>query len=170
MRFWSAALLVISCGMMGLIIASSYHQRVKNLRQLALFIQLLESEIHFVQTTLPDILKKVGSQFSGPFRRFLQSLKKGLQEGSGDSFADIWIESTGILEAIGFPSQVVEDLRGFSIVLGSSDVAEQEKHLTLLLKRVEQSLEEAQAERNKQTKLWQYLGFCIGLLLVLLLF
>lgn len=169
MRLWGAGLLVTSCGLMGLVVAASFNQRVKNLRQLVTFVQLLESEIHFVQTTLPEILIKLAPQFSGPVQQFLNSLNRGLGEGSGDPFSQIWLESTQILARSGLPPPVLEELGGFGLVVGASDVREQEKHLHHLLQRLESAWEDAKGEREKQTKLWQYLGFCIGLLLVLLL-
>lgn len=167
---WGAVITVFCCGMMGITIAVSYSLRVKNLRQMIRFIQLLRSEINYARTPLPVIIRKLTTQFSGPLGAFITSLSAKLREGRGDSFSETWLASTEILTAQGFPPQVIDDLKEYGVSLGASDAEEQEKHLTFLLIRLEEALEEAQTEKERYVKVWQYLGFCTGLLIVLLLF
>lgn len=166
----AVGLIVFSSGAMGLIIAKSFSTQVDNLRQLITFIQILESEIQFARTTLPQIITAQASQFSGAIARFLQMLSKRLQGGTGEPFALIWEEGLAILAANGLPKPALEDLQSLGDVLGMSDSTEQSKHLKILLHRLDQSLKLAEEDRDKQTRLWQYLGFSAGLLICLLLF
>lgn len=154
---------------MGLTVAKSFSQRVHNLRQLITFIQVLESEIQFARTTLPKFITAQAPQFTGEVGRFLASMGVKLQEGSGEPFGRVWEQGLQILALNGLPELTLQDLRGLGDVLGTSDVTEQNKHLQVLLHRLEQALERAEEERDKQTRLWQYLGFSTGLLLCLLL-
>ncbi len=170
MRLLASGLIIFSCGIMGLIAATSYSQRVRNLRQLISFVQLLDTEIHFSRTTLPDFIYKHKTQFTGAMQQFLISLNNDLETGTGDHFSVVWERSTLSLKENGLPNHVLEDLQDLGNILGNSDVTEQTKHLKLLLSRLEQALEEAKKEQEKGTRLWQYLGFSTGLLIVLLLF
>ena len=165
----AAGLILFSTGAMGLTLAKSFSQRVHNLRELITFIQVLESEIQFARTTLPNVISVQATQFSGDMGRFLHILSTRLKAGTGERFGAIWEEGLQSLAANGLPKPVLEDLLSLGDMLGTSDVTEQIKHLKVLLHRLEQALQIAQEEREKQTRLWQYLGFSAGLLIVLLL-
>ncbi|NMA61936.1 MAG: hypothetical protein GX956_08640 [Firmicutes bacterium] len=168
MRFFAAALVVFSCGVMGLLAANSYAQRVRNLRELLSFIQLLESEVQFARTTLPEVIAKVIPHFSGVTKGFLKILHDSLITGQGQDFAIGWGQAVIYLRENGLPDQALGDLQDLGRILGCSDVTEQLKHLQLCSVRLQTALEEAKEEQNKQTKLWRYLGFSAGLLIVLL--
>ncbi len=168
-RGFAVVLIVFSSGAMGVIIARSFSNQVNNLRQLITFIQVLESEIQFARTTLPQVLTAQVPQFSGVIGKFLRRLSIRLQEGTGEPFPLIWEEGLAILGANGLPKSALEDLRSLGDVLGMSDSTEQGKHLKVLLHHLEQALQHAGEERDKQTRLWQYLGFSAGLLICLLL-
>lgn len=165
----AAGLILFSTGAMGLTLAKSFSQRVHNLRGLITFIQVLESEIQFARTTLPNVIRAQANQFSGDIGAFLHILSIGLTEGSGERFGAIWEKGLRSLAANGLPKSALEDLLSLGDLLGTSDVTEQVKHLKVLLHRLEQALQVAQEEREKQTRLWQYLGFSAGLLIILLL-
>lgn len=165
----AVALIVFSSGAMGLTIAKSFSTQVSNLRQLMTFIQVLESEIQFTRTTLPQVITAQASQFSGVIGQFLSRLSTRLQEGTGESFALIWEEGLAVLAANGLSRPALEDLHSLGDVLGMSDSTEQGKHLKVLLHRLNQALQLAEEERDKQTRLWQYLGLSAGLLICLLL-
>ena len=154
---------------MGFVIASSYEKRVYNLRQLMAFIQMLESEIQFARTTLPQIIAAQAPRFPGEIGKFLVILSSNLKAGTGESFSVIWEHGVASLAQNGLPISVLQDLRSCGQTLGTSDVNEQEKHLKQLLQRLDQALKAAEGEREKHTRLWQYLGISTGLLIVLLL-
>ncbi|NLL43906.1 MAG: hypothetical protein GX251_11265 [Firmicutes bacterium] len=170
MKGVGAGLILFSTGAMGMILARSFSIQVHNLRQLISFIQVLESEIQFAKTTLPNVIAAEARQSSGDIGRFLQLVNKGLAAGTGERFSVIWEEGLNNLAANGLPAAVLEDLHHVGEVLGMSDTAEQVKHLKVAMHRLGQALETAEQEREKQARLWQYLGFSAGLLIILLLF
>lgn len=170
MRLAGTALIIFSCGMMGLIVAGSYGKRVYNLRQLISFIQILESEINFARTTLPEIIAIKKHEYIGAVGNFIGTLDTALNNEKGEDFNKVWEQGVLDLSEEGFPSQVIDDMQELGGVLGVSDVSEQTKYLKSSLIRLEQALQEAKEEQEKHTKLWQYMGFSAGLLIVLLLF
>ena len=60
-------------------------------------------------------------------------------------------------------------LRSFGEALGSSDRAEQHKHITLTTYHLRQEEEKAERERQKNERIWKYGGFLVGIGIVLLL-
>ncbi|NLL47844.1 MAG: hypothetical protein GX249_04595 [Firmicutes bacterium] len=169
MKGIAIALVLFSTGAMGLTVARSFSHRVHNLRQLANFLQVLESEMVFAQTTLPHLIQEQAQQFTGEMGRFLASMSRRLQTGAGEPFDRIWEDGLKILAQNGFPQSTLDDLHKLGDVLGKSDVTEQAKHLKVVMQRLDQALIRADEEREKQTRLWQYLGFSAGALLCLLL-
>ncbi len=75
---------------MGLTVANSYRQRVQNLRQLAAFMQCLESEISYAHTALPEVISRQKHEHTGAVRHFLSVLDAALAAGEGESFVAIW--------------------------------------------------------------------------------
>lgn len=169
MRILASGLIIFSCGAMGLVVASSYAKRVQNLRQLINFVQVLESEIQFARTTLPQVIISQAPLYKGEIGKFLAILSQGVEINTGERFSSIWERGVLSLGENGFPQSVLEDLLSLGQVLGISDAGEQNKHIEQLLYRLEQALKIAEEEREKHTRLWQYLGFSAGLLIVLLL-
>ena len=47
MRIGGAFLVVFSCGLIGIIVAKSYSDRIQNIKALLTFVQLLETEIGY---------------------------------------------------------------------------------------------------------------------------
>ncbi|HHT91371.1 MAG: stage III sporulation protein AB [Bacillota bacterium] len=168
-KFFAVGLILFSCGAMGILIARSFAQRVHNLRELIRLVQILESEIQFARTTLPTVISAQAQQFSGEVGEFLHTLDTKLKAGTGESFSLIWCEGLSTLAKNGLPPFALEDLQNLGPVLGTSDAREQSKHLGALLRRLEQALSQAREECQKQSRLWLYLGFSAGLLIVLLL-
>lgn len=163
-------MIVFSCGLIGIIVAKSYSDRIQNIKALLTFVQLLETEISYSQTSLPTAFKKIAGQLQGPVSLFLQTVTHYLLTEPDRGIQEIWELGIQVLEENGLPIVVLEDLITFGEVLGASDVEDQKKHLNLLRIRLNQALETAEAEHSKNARMWQYLGFCTGILIALLLF
>lgn len=169
MRILGVTLIIFSSGACGFLLASTYQKRVVNIGQLITFLQVLESEIQFAQATLPEIIARQSTMYSGLLADFLGVLNKNLKEDQGMHFSSHWEQGILVLEAAGLPRQILNDFHDLGLVLGTSDLTEQIKHLNLLKTRLEKALNLAEKEAEKDSRLWRYLGFSFGLLLVLLL-
>jgi stage III sporulation protein AB len=60
-------------------------------------------------------------------------------------------------------------LHSFGEALGSSDRADQHKHITLTAFHLRQEEEKAERDRQKNERIWKYGGFLVGIGIVLLL-
>ncbi|NLJ75224.1 MAG: hypothetical protein GX331_09570 [Firmicutes bacterium] len=170
MRVGGALLIVFSCGFIGLIVAKSYSDRVQNIKALLTFVQMLETEIGYSRTSLPEAFERIARQLQGPVSVFLQTVSHRLEVEPDLAMQDAWLFGVYVLEENGLPIAVLEDLITFGDVLGVSDADDQKKHLNLLRVRLTQASETAEAEHRKNARMWQYLGFCAGTLIALLLF
>ena len=168
-----ASLLVIcSAGLAGMLAASAYSLRSRQLRTLQEALQLLDTEIMYGATpsagcTLQGGRPRPGMLWALCFVKPAMLLGKsgGITAGEAWSLAvDAEHSPDGFYP--GRPGDPALIRRGS---LGSSDRAEQHKHITLTTYHLRQDEEKAEGERQKNERIWQYGGFLVGISIVLLL-
>ncbi|HKM18330.1 MAG: stage III sporulation protein AB [Firmicutes bacterium] len=169
LRLIGAAIVITACGVGGLTMARSYSIRPQNLQSLATAVQMLATEIHYTRSSLPEACSRIAAQIGNPVAAFFNQFAAQLTSNSGISAAEAFNQSLPVLADAGFSQQDVELVSQIGAVLGRSDAEDQLKHLELLKTRLQQSIAKAEQERDKMVRLWNYLGFCVGALVVLML-
>ncbi|KLU40362.1 MAG: hypothetical protein ACOX48_11830 [Limnochordia bacterium] len=170
MQFIGAALIMLACGMMGLTVARSYVSQAENIKQLITMLQLLETEIGYARTALPEACRRISAQLPGAVDSFLTAVLEHIHAHPGEAFGDGWHAGLGRLGAWGLPAVVLNDLTVLGEALGVSDVEDQRRHLQVTRLRLEDAYRQAEQEWRTNWKLWSYLGFAAGLLILLLIF
>lgn len=168
LRWIGACIIILACGMAGVIMARSYTLRPKYLQDLVTAVQLLATEINYTRTSLPDACLSISNQLTGPVAQFFNVFATQLLERNLTA-TEAWSQALQVLVDAGFLKQDVENLSQFGNVLGRSDAEDQLKHIALLQNRLESTSRQAEQERDKMVRLWNYLGFCVGALVVLML-
>ncbi|HOB08071.1 MAG: stage III sporulation protein AB [Limnochordia bacterium] len=169
LRILGAGLVVAACGAGGLIMARSYSVRPQNLQSLAAAVQMLATEIHYARSSLPEACRRIAGQIDNPAAAFFARFAEVLAGGRGLTAAEALDQSLAVLADAGFANQDIELISQLGAVLGRSDAEDQLKHLAILYERLEHSRIKAEQERDKMARLWNYLGFCVGALVVLML-
>jgi stage III sporulation protein AB len=166
-----ASLLVIcSAGLTGMRAASAYTLRSRQLRTLQEALQLLDTEIMYGATPLPAALSKVAAATGGAVGSLFREAADLLGRSSGITAGEAWSRAVdGSLRRTAFTQEDQAILRSFGEALGSSDRAEQHKHITLTAYHLRQDEERAESERLKNERIWKYGGFLVGIGIVLLL-
>lgn len=144
--------------------------RPRELRALQSALQMLETEISYSLTSLPLALEKVAR--SGDLRVYdiFRITRELLISGEGYTPAEAWDE--GLKRA--FPYLTLTDtdleiLSAFGKSLGASDREDQIKHIRLVLEQLSREGVKATEEKERNFKLWTYMGVLTGFVLVLLL-
>ncbi len=169
LRLVGAATIIIACGMVGIIISRSYLMRPRFLYDLSVALQLLETEIDYSRTNLAEACFNIAQQVKQPVSQFLTYFSEALETNEGISAEEAWNIALVVLVDAGFLQQDVEAIKYLGTVLGRSDAPDQLKHIATLQKRIQLMAQNAETDRDKNVRLWNYLGFCIGALVVLLL-
>lgn len=149
--------------------AKSYRLRPKYLQDFALSLQLLATEIDYARTSLPEACHKISGQTTAPIAQFYAIFSNNLDCQSGFSATEAWTKATTVLSDVGFIKSDIEIIEQLGNVIGRSDAADQLKHIALVQNQLKTSSQQAAEEREKNVRLWNYLGFCVGSLVVLLL-
>ena len=161
MLILGALAIILGCGSIGLYQARRIRRRPQELRSCSTALSLLDTEIYWGSTPLPEAFTTIGERADEPWQRFFTELADRLKRG--DSAGTAW-------------NQVIEEQQGrfclksddWLIIkdvgkgLGRSDRREQHKQLDRVQKQLEEIREQAAEWAGKQAKLWSYMGFLMG--------
>jgi stage III sporulation protein AB len=131
---------------------------------------MLETEIIYGCTPLPQALNNISTKLDGPLKKFYRMISDDLNEGNCYSLDASW--SMGVdklLKETRLKGSDRELIAEFGKVLGSSDREDQKKHFELFYIQLKQHEEVAEEERSKNEKMYKTLGILSGLVIFILL-
>ncbi len=133
-------------------------------------LQLLETEIVYGATPLPQALRQVAAGLEGTAASLYGTAAAGLTEGRGITASEGWGRA---LETV-YPASALlpEDLEALRLLgfnLGGSDRQDQVKHLALCRERLAHLEGLARDRAQRYAGVWSYAGVLVGLLVVLVL-
>jgi stage III sporulation protein AB len=163
-------LILTACGLLGIAVANRYSLRPKNIRRFRSSVQMLETEIIYGCTPLPQAFGNISTKVEGPLKKFYSMISDDLLRGVSYSLDEVWSRAVQILIMDTSLSNADSELIvNFGKVLGSSDREDQKKHFELFYLQLKQNEEVADEERNKNEKMYKTLGFLSGLVIFILL-
>lgn len=166
------ALLVLAAGMLlGLYQSQTLSRRPKQIRQLSLALQRLETEIGYGSTPLPDALKACVGSLSPPLAAiFTDAAERMAEPGTGRTAAESW--SRAVREGFRRTSMKEperEALLQLGATLGISDTQDQLKHLRLAVSHLSTEERNASDEEKRYGKMWKSLGVLGAALVVVIM-
>jgi stage III sporulation protein AB len=170
LKLLGAFCIVVSCSYLGLKMANLYRKRTELFRFLQNGLTLLETEINYTSTPLPIALERVGKKINKNCQPLFIRAAAILQEKKGVTVAEAW--STGVKaldNEVPLTREEKELLYVFGHGLGGSAKEEQIKNIALTRKQLSLVEKVAEEEQVKNQKMWQYLGFSLGVVIVLIL-
>lgn len=146
-----------------------FNNRYKNLKEILKSILLLQNEIVYNMTPLPEALNSIGEKCRTPIKEQFLNSSSLLSEGKEDSvyhaFKTIYEKENNI-----YLNKEDERVLGdFLKSLGELGVYGQEKMFNLVIANLNINIKEAETIANKNIKLYRYLGVCIGAMIIIFL-
>ncbi len=170
MRCTGALCIICGCGYAGLKAAGTYSRRVEVLRNLQNGFSLLETEISYSSTPLPVALRRAGEKLDKITGSVFGKAAALLEMNRGYTAGEAWEEAVSILAGESFVRrEEMSVLLMFGHGLGNSAREEQLKNIALTREQLRIIEKKALENRDKNTKMWQYMGFCLGIIIVLVL-
>lgn len=160
--------LIAGCGCLGMWLAYRIRRRPLELRECLTALGLLDTEIVWGATPLPEAFGLLKERSDTPWKGFFAELQERLLKG--ESAGSAW-KGTMITQKDKFCLKsedwlVIADVgKG----LGRSDRTEQHKQIELVQRQLLLIKEQAEIWAGKQAKMWTYLGFLGGIAGVLIL-
>lgn len=167
---WLGVLIVIgTTTWLGFDISSKYRRRVVEIRQFILSLQMLENEMLYSHLPLREIFKNISVKLVAPTNIFYGNLAKEMDDAVAD-FNQIWKEKlTAYRQFSTLKSEEIDIINQFGNTLGQHTAVQQQKHIVLAIKYLENELTEAIENRIKYEKMFKSIGVLFGIFIVLLL-
>lgn len=171
LKLIGAGIILISGTLAGFYQAQQFASRPRQIRELIVALQRLETEIGYGFTPLPEAFSRIGSSIKEPLKSFFLAAanhmapEKGYtaEDSINKAIASHW-ERTSMKAA---EREVLERLSG---VLGTSDRQDQMKHLSLAAGQLKHEEVAAREDQAKYEKMSKSLGLLVGALIVILIF
>ncbi len=170
MKITGAILIIVSCGMGGMLYSNRYIYRLESLKSLSICIEMLRSEIVYGHTPLTQASKTIAEKISGPVADIF------------NDFSDLLAAKKGYTASQAFQRALDKNSAGLCVnveemnlfktmgkMIGTSDTENQEKSLNLLSRQLEVLIDKSMTDRDKNVKMYRSLGLLGGLGLAILL-
>lgn len=170
LKLISSSLIFLTSTTIGYLYGKTFSSRLENLMYLEQCIKILETEIVYGATPLPDALSNVFRKGKEKVSYIFEEIKKDLlinkREGVYSSFLSVEEE---LYDDLHLKKEDVEIFLALGRVLGASDRADQQKNFVLILNQITAQILEAKNEKNKNEKLYRSLGIITGAGIIIML-
>lgn len=168
-KLCGALCVVSSCYLWGEFKARSFTVHLQQLQQFRQALNLLSAEISYTGTPLPTAFKNISARIGGAVGSIFEGAAEQILAGGDISAGEAWRRAIGEVFPRLFISQddrrIIEQL-GAS--LGMVDREGQIKQIRLVLSLLEDALQHAHEKRQRNERMWRYLGLLGGLVLVII--
>ena len=149
----------------GYLISKKYTNRVNELKEMQIALDILENKIKFTYEPLKDIFKEMKRLLKGNISELLSQISKNLEECYVEkAFAEAIKEvKTNLLD------DDLEVIRNLSKTLGKTEKDGQVSQIELAKTFIKTQIKKAEKEEEKNSKLYKTLGVTIGLVCVVVL-
>ena len=133
-------------------------------------MQMLETEISYALTPLPEALLGISEKIEGAVGQFFLITSQLLGQEQGMTAGEAWKEALKSLKgSTALTEGDIDVLSSLGANLGSSHREEQLKHLRLTQEHLKHQELCAEKDREKGERIWRTAGFFGGLVIVIIL-
>lgn len=170
LKIIGSLLIIFASTIMGWAWSKDCARRPAQIRELQGQLQVLENELNFLSSPLPEAFRKVAST-GGITSVFFKTAAFYLENRRDMSACRAW--ELAVNENISITSLNTEDqeiLTSFGKMLGNSDLDGQIRNIRLTLSRLELQEKKAEECRKRNESMYRNLGILGGLALVIFIF
>lgn len=164
-KYTSLIMVLAISFLIGYLISKKYTNRVNELKEMQIVLDILENKIKFTYEPLKDIFKEMKRLLKGNIAELFNNISKRLEECCVEkSFIEaIKDVRTNLLE------EDLEVIKNLSKTLGKTEKEGQVSQIELTKTFIESQIKKAEKEEEKNSKLYKTLGATIGLALIIIL-
>ena len=158
--------LIFGFGCLGLLKAMQIKRRPQEIREMINALALLDTEIFWGSTPLPEAFAILKARVESPWEIFFADLETKLRAGA--NAASAW---ESVIQHQRKKFSLLEDdwkiIKSLGKGLGRSDRNDQHKQLELVQRHLNSIAERARENAESKAKMWSYLGFLSGMAIVI---
>ena len=161
-------LMFLICTFIGYFIGENYKRRSIHLKEMQKALLLLNNEILYSNTPLPNALFEIGNKVSEPISFIFIEMASILAEGNISSvYESFEIAYEKNKDNISLNKDDYKIINDFFKTLGNSGVTGQERIFSLALDNIDINYKEAKKLEKENIKLYRTLGLSIGAMLAI---
>jgi len=162
--------IIFSSSGIGYILGSRFSMRVRNIRLLRMSLQMLETEIIYSNTPLPEAFEKIYRKCSNPVNELFKAVGNNLSRRTFGTVGEAFSKAVDDLSGnILLSHEDIEILKLFGYSIGTSDIEGQVKSFKMILNQLDIQEAKAEEHRRKNEKIYKSLGTLLGLAIAILL-
>lgn len=167
-RLLGAVLLTGGSAALGFSAVRHLDGRVHDLRELVAGLEVMERELQWKMTPLPELLLRAAEETDGQPSHFFDLSGRGAEHLNGRSFSKVWHQAAEACQMRLETADLclLEQLGG---VLGRYDAESQKQALAASVSRLEEQRVQAEEQRARLGKVYGMLGVTAGVFLMILL-
>lgn len=151
----------------GFAYADTYRKRLEELKEILKALIILENEVVYGTTPLPEALSNLSYKVSEPIKVFVIAIKEKLIEGKAESvYKCVLEEFEKVKDKFNIYDEDKKVMLDFFHSLGEAEVYGQEKIFSLAIEGIKFNLKDAEENAKKNIKLYRYLGMCFGAMII----
>lgn len=166
-RLIGAVLVAAGAAWMGFQAAGGLRGQVRELRQMAGGLALLEGELELNAPPLSQLLARGAACSEGAAREVFQGCAAGLDRLDREGFASLWRRQVALRTELGPEGQAA--LVPLGDMLGRYGEERQRECLSAVRRRLEETADRLEAEGRSRVRVYEALGLSGGAFLVILL-
>ncbi len=165
-KWIGAMMIILGCGGFGFSLAAAHKREENTLRKLIAALDLMECELQYRLTPLPELCRLAGQDSSGCVREVLLKLSTELDAQVAPEVSSCMSAALSAVPDI--PGHTRDALVTMGKTLGRFDLSGQLKGLEQVRTSCRQQLEAMSFNREPRLRSYQTLGLCAGAALAIL--
>ena len=149
----------------GVLISKKYSNRLQILKDMKNALNIFEVKVNFSMETIPEIFTEISQKIKGAAGKIFANAVENMDVMiAGDAWEKA-VESN----SENLNNEDINSLKPLGKLLGKTDIDGQLSQIKLVCEFLEEQINEAVEEKNKNEKMYQKLGVIVGLVIVIVL-
>jgi stage III sporulation protein AB len=154
----------------GFIYSERLKYRVFQLNEVQRAIYQLQNEITYVHALLPDAFKSVANKSKEPIRELFNKASDLLKDNNFENVYEVMSSALNLVKGtIYLNSDDINVILDLSKTLGESDIEGQISIFSLTIANLKKQIKISEEFMNKNIRMYRYLGFSFGAMIVIAL-
>lgn len=163
-------LIVLCCTMAGFIYSEKYRRRVVELNEIHRSVIQLQNEILYTYTPLPEAIRNVSEKSIHPLDKLFLAVYEVLSSNKAESVYEAFLSAiNNNKEYTSLKKEDMAVLLDMAKTLGESDLDGHRRIFELTTNELKKKIDIAEKSMNENVKMYRFLGFSVGALIVIML-
>jgi stage III sporulation protein AB len=170
LKLTGCGLILFASTGVGFVYSDKFRKRVSELNELLRCLNQLQNEILFTFTPLAEAFLNISQKSKVPIKNIFENMSHSLNSNKVNSVYDaikLAIEENKY--ELNLKKEDIEIFLDLGKTIGESDIQGQKSIFNLVIENIKKQIKDAEDVMRKNVKLFRYLGFTMGAMLVILL-